>query len=151
VMTGLRNRRGFFLEAEQTLKVAQRQHAQSAVIYADIDDMKRINEELGQEAGDRLIRDAADIFMESFRSADVVARFGGDEFVAFTLDDDHPDVVLQRIRKNLHAFSLMEERPYRVSFSTGIVQCDPLVDRSLADYLQLADQQMYEQKRRRLH
>jgi diguanylate cyclase (GGDEF)-like protein len=151
VLTGLRNRRGFFLHAEQTFRVAQRQHAKSAVIYADVDDLRQVNEELGHEAGDRLIRDAARIFRESFRGADVVARVGGDEFVAFTLDDDHPDAVLERIRKNLHAFNLMEERPYQVSFSTGIVQCDPAGDETLSDYLLLADQQMYTQKRRRLH
>lgn len=151
VLTGLRNRRGFFLHAEQTFRVAQRQHAKSAVIYADIDDLRQVNEELGHEAGDRLVRDAARIFRESFRGADVVARVGGDEFVAFTLDDDHPDAVLARIEKNLHAFNLMEERPYQVSFSTGIVQCDPAGDETLSDYLLLADQQMYTQKRRRLH
>jgi diguanylate cyclase (GGDEF)-like protein len=151
VLTGLRNRRGFFLFAEHTFRVAQRQHAKSAVIYADVDDLRRVNEELGHDGGDRLIRDAARIFRESFRGADVVARVGGDEFVAFTLDDEHPDAVLERIHKNLHAFNLMEERPYQVSFSTGIVQCDPAGDQTLSDYLLLADQQMYTHKRRRLH
>lgn len=151
VLTGLRNRRGFFLYAEHTFRVAQRQHAKSAVIFADVDDLRRVNEELGHDAGDRLIRDAARIFRESFRGADVVARVGGDEFVAFTLDDEHPDALLERIRQNLHAFNLMEERPYEVSFSTGIVQCDPAGDQTLSDYLLLADQQMYTQKRRRLH
>jgi diguanylate cyclase (GGDEF)-like protein len=151
VMTGLRNRRGFFLEAGQTFKVAQRQHASSAVIFADVDGLKVINDEFGHDAGDSLIRDAADIFRASFRKADVVARLGGDEFAAFTLNDEHPGVVLQRIRSNLQAFNLMEERPYKLSLSTGIVQCDPGGDMSLLDYVTVADQQMYEHKRRRLH
>jgi diguanylate cyclase (GGDEF)-like protein len=151
VLSGLNNRRGFFLHAEQTFKVAQRRHARSAVIFADIDGLKLVNDELGHEEGDNLIRDAAAVFRESFREADVVARLGGDEFVAYTLDDAQPEVILERLRANLHAFNLMQERPYRVEISTGIVQCDPATEQTLLNYVLLADQRMYTQKRRRLH
>jgi diguanylate cyclase (GGDEF)-like protein len=151
VLTGLRNRRGFFLHAEQLFKVAQREQAPSAVIFADVDDLKQVNDELGRDAGDHLIRDAAEVFRESFRAADVAARFGGDEFVAYTLNDEQPGVILDRIRNNLRAFNLMRERPYQVSLSAGIVQCDPSGEQMLSDYVSLADQQMYAQKWRRLH
>jgi diguanylate cyclase (GGDEF)-like protein len=151
VLTGLRNRHGFFLHAEQLYKVAQRQHASSAVIFADVDGLKRVNEELGHDAGDHLLRDAAEVFRELFRAADVVARLGGDEFVAYTLADDHPGVILERIRSHLRAFNLMRERPYEVSLSAGIVQCDPAGAQPLSNYIALADQQMSAQKRRRLH
>lgn len=151
VLTGLRNRRGFLLQAEQLFKLAQRQHAHSAVIFADVDDLKQVNDELGHDAGDHLLRDAAAVFRESFRGADVIARLGGDEFVAYTLNDEQPKVILGRICDNLRAFNLMQERPYTVSISAGIVQCDPDGEHSLLAYMQLADQQMYQQKRRRLH
>jgi diguanylate cyclase (GGDEF)-like protein len=151
VLTGLCNRRGFFVHAEQAYKVGQRQHVPSAVIYADIDGLKYVNDELGHDVGDRLIHDAARVFQASFRTTDVVARLAGDEFVAFTLDDEQPDAVLERIARNLEAFNLMEERPYQVSLSTGIVQCDPAEDLSLSDYLGMAYQKISEHKRRRLH
>jgi len=151
VLTGLNNRRGFFLHAEQSFKLAQRRHARSAVIFADIDGLKLVNDELGHEVGDNLIRDAAAVFRESFRDADVIARMGGDEFVAYTLDDAQPLVILERLRANLHAFNLMQERPYRVEISTGIVQCDPAADQNLRNYVLLADQRMYAHKRSRLH
>jgi diguanylate cyclase (GGDEF)-like protein len=151
VLTGLNNRRGFFLHAEQSFKVAQRRHARSAVIFADIDGLKLVNDELGHEVGDNLIRDAAAVFRESFREADVVARLGGDEFVAYTLDDAQPQVILERLRANLHAFNLMQERPYRIEISTGIVQCDPAAEQNLLNYVLLADQRMYAHKRSRLH
>jgi diguanylate cyclase (GGDEF)-like protein len=151
VLTGLNNRRGFFVHAEQMFKVAQRRHARCAVIFADVDRLKQVNDKLGHEAGDELIRDAAAVFRETFREADVVARFGGDEFVAFTLDDAKPQIVLERLRDNLRAFNLMQERPYEVSISAGIVQCDPAADQSLLSYVLLADQKMYVQKRRHLH
>jgi diguanylate cyclase (GGDEF)-like protein len=151
VLTGLNNRRGFFVHAEQIFKVAQRKHAHSAVIFADVDGLKHVNDGLGHEAGDSLIRDAAAVFRESFRNADVVARLGGDEFVAFTLDDGQPQAILSRLQTNLHAFNLMQDRPYLVSVSAGIVQCDPVGRQNLLSYVVLADQQMYAQKRRRLH
>ncbi|MGJ7913927.1 diguanylate cyclase [Massilia sp. LXY-6] len=151
VLTGLYNRRGFLLQAEQIYKVARRQHTKSAVIFADIDGLKRMNDELGHDAGDRLIRDAALVFRESFRHADVVARLGGDEFVAYTLDDEQPDVILQRIQAKLRAFNLMQERPYAVSISAGAVQCDANSGQTLSHYILLADAQMYAQKRTRMH
>lgn len=151
VLTGLHNRRGFFVHAEQVFKLAQRKRARSAVIFADVDGLKGVNDELGHEAGDGLIRDAASVFRESFRDADVVGRLGGDEFVAYTLDDGQPRIILARLHANLHAFNLMQERAYRVSISAGIVQCDPASEQNLLNYIVLADQQMYLHKRRRLH
>jgi diguanylate cyclase (GGDEF)-like protein len=151
VLTGLYNRRGFFLQAEQIYKLARRERTKSAVIFADIDGLKRVNDELGHDAGDHLIRDAASIFLASFREADVVARLGGDEFVAYTLGEEHPIVILHRIQAKLRAFNLMGERQYAVSISAGVVQCDANGERTLADYVLLADQQMYVQKRSRLH
>ncbi|WP_020654964.1 GGDEF domain-containing protein [Massilia niastensis] len=151
VLTGLYNRRGFFLQAEQVFKVAQRKHANSAVIFADIDGLKRVNDDLGHDMGDRLIRDAAIVFRQSFRQADVVSRLGGDEFVAYTLDDEQPEAILARIRARLRAFNLSQERPYSVSISVGVVQCDPGGAQTLSHYVQLADRQMYAQKRSRLH
>lgn len=151
VLTGLYNRRGFFLQAEQIYKLARRKRTQSAVIFADIDGLKRVNDELGHEAGDRLLQDAAGVFRESFRQADVLARLGGDEFVAYTLDDEQPGVILQRIQANLRAFNLMQERPYAVSISAGVVKCDSGSSHSLSHYVLLADKQMYAQKRSRMH
>jgi diguanylate cyclase (GGDEF)-like protein len=151
VLTGLHNRRGFFLQAEQIYKLAQRKHTKSAVIFADIDGLKRVNDELGHDAGDHLIQDAALVFRESFRHADVVARLGGDEFAAYTLDDEQPGVILQRIQTNLRAFNLIQERPYTVSISAGVVQCDSGGGQTLSHYVLLADEQMYAQKRSRMH
>ena len=151
VLTGLYNRRGFFLQAEQIYRLARRQRTKSAVIFADIDGLKRVNDQLGHEAGDAMIKDAALVFRQSFRHADVVARLGGDEFVAYTLDDEQPGVILARIEANLSAFNLMQERPYCVSISAGVVLVDSSADQTLSHYVLLADEQMYAQKRSRLH
>lgn len=151
VLTGLYNRRGFFLQAEHSYKLARRQRAPSAVIFADIDGLKGVNDRLGHDAGDRLIQDAALVFRQSFRNADVVARLGGDEFVAFTLDDEQPDAILARLQANLQAFNLMQERPYTVAISAGVVRCDASSKQTLSQYVLEADKQMYVQKRSRMH
>ncbi len=146
VMTGMLNRRGFFLNAEHSFKVARRQEVPGALIYADLDELKAVNDELGHDAGDRLIQDAGRILQASFRNSDVVARFGGDEFAAFTLDATQPNKILARIQSNIKTFRQHSSLPYRISLSIGIVQCNPLSDLTLSDYLSLADKQMYEKK-----
>jgi diguanylate cyclase (GGDEF)-like protein len=149
VMTGLLNRRGFFLHAERSFKVARRQGMPSALIFADIDGLKTVNDELGHDAGDRFIQDGARILQDSFRDSDVVARLGGDEFAAFTLGSTQPQVILARIQEKIQGLRQHSSLPYQISFSTGIVQCDPSSDLTLSNYLALADKQMYEQKKGR--
>lgn len=123
----------------------------SAVIYADIDGLKLVNDQLGHETGDQLIRDAAAVLRESLRDTDVLARLGGDEFVAFALNDAPASVILARLRDNLQAFNLMQDRTYALSISAGAVQCDPGSDVPLLDYVQRADREMYLHKRSCLH
>jgi diguanylate cyclase (GGDEF)-like protein len=151
VLTGLNNRRGFFVQAEHLFNLARRRQSGCAVIYADIDGLKRVNDQLGHAAGDRLIQDAASVLRESLRDSDVLARFGGDEFVAFALDDAHPRVILARLLENLRAFNLMQERTYLLALSAGAVRCDPGSGTALLDYVQSADREMYLHKRSCLH
>ena len=148
MLTGLLNRRGFFLHAERSFKVARRQRLPSQLVFVDIDDLKSINDAYGHEVGDDLIEDMAHVLQQSFRDADVVARIGGDEFAAFTIDASQPDVLLARLHDSLAGFGRRPDSPYRISFSTGIVQCDPTSTLTLTDYLLQADQLMYEQKRK---
>jgi len=147
VLTGMQNRRGFFMQAEQSFKMAQRQGLASALIFVDIDRLKTINDSLGHEMGDHLIQDSAQVLNDSFRASDVVARMGGDEFAAFTVDASHPEAILARIQNKIERFNQQADRPYEISFSTGIVQCDPSSHLTLGDYLAMADEKMYVQKR----
>jgi diguanylate cyclase (GGDEF)-like protein len=143
-LTGLNNRRGFFLDAERSFQIAQRQRMQSAVIFADVDNLKTVNDEQGHDVGDQLIRDAATVLRDSLRTTDVIARLGGDEFAAFTVLDDCPDRIVERLGARLQNFNRAQPaRKYDVALSTGIVRCDPDSNMSLADYLLDADKAMY--------
>ena len=81
-MTGLRNRRGFLILAAQHARVAQRRAVPFAIVFADLNGLKMINDTLGHEAGDNSIRFVAGILRNTFRESDIIARLGGDEFVA---------------------------------------------------------------------
>ncbi|WP_220459810.1 GGDEF domain-containing protein [Rugamonas fusca] len=151
VLTGLNNRRGFFVRTEPLFRLAQRQHRGSALVYVDIDALKVVNDTLGHAVGDQMIRDAAAVLRASLRDADVLARMGGDEFVAYALDEAQPHALLSRLQQALDAFNRLRQRPYLLSLSAGMVSCDPAASTTLSDYIQQADDAMYEHKRRRLH
>jgi PAS domain S-box-containing protein len=80
-LTGLYNRRGFLAVTEQHLAAIRRSERVPVILYADLDGLKVINDSLGHREGDRALVKAAEIFREIFRTSDIVARFGGDEFV----------------------------------------------------------------------
>jgi diguanylate cyclase (GGDEF)-like protein len=102
-LTGLGNRRAFFTQAEQRIRVLERAQALFVLVYADLDGLKTANDTLGHEVGDLLLMDAARVLSTTFRTTDLIARLGGDEFVALaeaSAEDD--DVrVLQRIEHQI--------------------------------------------------
>jgi diguanylate cyclase (GGDEF)-like protein len=87
-LTGLLNRRGFHERAEIELARAKRAGTSIAVVSLDIDHFKLINDEWGHDAGDRVLARLGDIFRAETREGDVVARMGGEEFVALLSGSD---------------------------------------------------------------
>ena len=85
-LTGISNRRGLFVELGRMLEVAQRSHAVIHLAFIDLDGFKQINDDYGHDAGDRFLIEIANNLVRGVRQADVVARYGGDEFVVFGLD-----------------------------------------------------------------
>lgn len=79
-LTGLYNRRGFLAMFEQFIKIARRQKNMVFMLYADLDNLKVINDTYGHNEGDMALREVATIFKETFRDSDILARIGGDEF-----------------------------------------------------------------------
>lgn len=84
-LTGLYNRRGFVTIASEQLKLAHRLGQSVALAFFDLDEMKGINDSFGHDAGDRALKSTAGILKSAFRSADVLARWAGDEFVALAV------------------------------------------------------------------
>jgi two-component system, cell cycle response regulator len=98
-LTGLANRRGFAVRAEDDLRRARRTGTPFVLAVADVDGLTAINAAHGRLEGDRALRDAASVLRSTFRESDVVARVGGDEF-ALLLRDAGPDCQ-ERARRRL--------------------------------------------------
>jgi diguanylate cyclase (GGDEF)-like protein/PAS domain S-box-containing protein len=147
-LTKAYNRRGFMALAEQQIKVAHRTKKEMSLFYADLDDLKKINDSLGHEAGDAALVEAADILRDAFRDSDIIARLGGDEFVVLAIDagEGQAASLTRRIRDRAQARNLRPESAFRVSFSLGIVRYDPDNPCSLSDLLAMADRRMYQDK-----
>jgi diguanylate cyclase (GGDEF)-like protein len=151
-MTGLLNRRGFIKHAGDLLNHCKNGEARFAVFFADMDGLKQINDTLGHAEGDRAIIDMSVIFKQVFRSEDVIARFGGDEFTAFMLNVpwDFKATIEKRAAGLLSQFNRVEKRAYTLSFSLGSVMGTVDENPELDDILKMADKVLYQQKREKM-
>jgi diguanylate cyclase (GGDEF)-like protein len=147
-LTGLANRRGFMLLGDQQLRLAQRTGRGLTLASIDLDGLKTINDTFGHAEGDIAIVQTADILRTSFRAADILARFGGDEFVALAIDTDQSSerVLLERLRSRLNDYNLVHCRGYRLAFSIGLAHFDPKHWTSLEALMEQADRHLYSQK-----
>jgi diguanylate cyclase (GGDEF)-like protein len=147
-LTGLCNRRGFFNIAEQHIKLAQRTANNLFVIYADLDDMKRINDIFGHVEGDLALLETANILKMTFRESDTIARIGGDEFAILALEVDKTDIntIRERLLKNIDEWQAKTNYSFKLSISIGIAYYDNNNPCSIGELLHEADKMMYQEK-----
>jgi diguanylate cyclase (GGDEF)-like protein len=141
-LTTLYNRLYF---TEELSRLERGRHFPVSIIIADIDFLKQVNDSLGHEAGDRMIRAAADILRKGVRGEDVVARLGGDEFGILlpSAGVETAARVMERIRE-IEVLANEETTEFAISISYGIATAEE--PGPLADTMRLADQRMYEDK-----
>jgi len=147
-LTSLYNRRGFFALGNQVLKISMRTKKGLFLLYADVDNLKAINDAYGHREGDMVLVEIAHILKENFRESDIIARIGGDEFVVFPLGSkgDNTEVITTRLKKCIEIQNAKVKRRYNVSISVGLSYYDPLNPCSIDELLARGDQAMYEQK-----
>jgi diguanylate cyclase (GGDEF)-like protein len=148
-LTKLYNRRGFLFVGDQAYALAKRQKKRTAVLFADMDGLKSINDKHGHQRGDESIREFGTVLKATLRATDVTARLGGDEFVAllYDVDDAHVAGVEQRLRDALEVWNARGTSAYRLAASMGFARPGLDDDRPLEGVLQEADVMMYEKKR----
>ncbi|HWX67432.1 MAG TPA: EAL domain-containing protein [Rhodanobacter sp.] len=148
VVTGLPNRRLLFELLEQARTRAMRQHSLLAVGVLDLDRFKRVNDTIGHGGGDHVLAEASTRILDMLREADVLARFGGDEFalVISGLDSrEQLDVISRCILQALRApFNLLGEQMY-LSASIGWTLF-PLDESDAEGLIRHADLAMYAAK-----
>ena len=150
-LTGLNNRRGFTLLAEQEVKLAHRINRIMLLFFCDVDDLKGINDTHGHSQGDLALQEASAILKETFREADILARLGGDEFVVLAVDAslESAESMTNRIQVALERRNQKGERPYQLTLSMGVARCDPEVPSTVSELIVQADALMYDQKQAR--
>lgn len=148
-LTGLYNRRGFLVLAEQQLRLADREKIGIFMLYADMDRLKMINDNFGHKEGDRAIIEISGILKTTYRNSDVIARIGGDEFVVIPVGTsrDNVDIVAGRLRESLEKYNREKKGSYELSLSVGTAYYDPATPCSIDELLRHADRMMYEQKK----
>jgi diguanylate cyclase (GGDEF)-like protein len=148
-LTSLVNRRGLMPLLEHQLEVARRHHEPVAVLFADLDGLKAVNDGLGHGVGDEMLAETAAILVDTFRSSDVSARIGGDEFCVMLTADSaaSTEAAIARLQHSIRTANRFPDRPYRLSLSIGVATFDPERPVSAHDLIAEADERMYEHKR----
>ncbi|NDV22851.1 diguanylate cyclase [Desulfovibrio sp. JC022] len=147
-LTGLPNRVLFDDRLKQALSQAKRNHMKVAILYADLDNFKQVNDELGHMAGDTVLKEVSGRFSDCLRASDTLSRIGGDEFI-FILQDvgtsNEIEVVAQRIIDSMRAPFYIGEKVYRIGVSIGIATF-PDKSEDKEKLIRIADEAMYKAK-----
>ncbi len=148
-LTGLYNRRGFITLANQQLKIANRLKRGVLILYADIDNMKYINDTFGHREGDMALVETGYILKEVFRQSDIIARIGGDEFVVFPIEiiDTSIEALSARFQEYINTCNVNRKRDYQLTISTGIVYHEYECPYTIEELISQADKAMYNQKK----
>jgi len=148
-LTKLLNRRGFM---EKALHLVGKNKGKSAyMVFADVDHLKEINDSFGHAAGDFAIISAADYLRTNLPKDAVIARIGGDEYVALVVTDEenYGQQIVPNIKAFAEEFNQNTDKPFYVEMSVGVYEfvCDSGMD--LGELFKKSDAVLYEQKRSR--
>ncbi|MCG2722757.1 MAG: GGDEF domain-containing protein [Thermodesulfovibrionales bacterium] len=148
-LTGLYNRRGFLIMVKHFLKIVKRQKKGVFLLYADVDELKRINDTWGHTEGDAALIETAKILKNNYRESDIIARISGDEFVIIPVGtgQDCIDIVVNRLKEALDIYNAQSNCGYKLSLSVGIAFYDPEHPCTIEKLLAQADKSMYEHKK----
>lgn len=147
-LTQIANRRGLLASFDIERARLEREGGSLCIGLLDIDNFKRLNDELGHSAGDEALKALAAVVSKTLRPTDMVARYGGEEFVVLLPGTpvDEAQQILTRLQRSLSGGLFMhDEKQVFVTFSAGVsAYC---LDERIEDTLERADQALYEAKR----
>ena len=147
-LTGLKNRRGFLTETQAVISSSINEEQRAILLFADMDNLKIVNDTFGHEDGDFALRTIATALKSSLRNGDIIGRIGGDEFVAFALlnSQQSADLIANRIHKRLADINANSDKPYYIEASIGIVDFICHTDLDIQTLIKQADDALYENK-----
>ncbi len=146
-LTGLINRHRMHEVLDKEWHRLQRQARPTTLIMMDLDHFKRVNDTLGHQVGDEVLKRFAMLADTYLRDADVVSRWGGEEFLVFCPDTsaDQALIALNRLREQVHVRPFLQSHPdLQITFSAGLATLRP--SESMANAIERADQALYQAK-----
>lgn len=148
-LTGISNRRGFNLQAKQTLDFCANNTIPASLVFIDLNHFKKINDNYGHLIGNQALKTFAHIFKAAAGTSDIVARSGGDEFLALlpNAKEQHAAMFVEQLRKSINEFNVINPLQYKLSFAYGIVEFNPAQPMGLHELISESDHMMYKQKR----
>jgi diguanylate cyclase (GGDEF)-like protein len=146
-LTGVHNRRHFMSRATEELKRCRRHRHQFGMLILDADHFKRINDTLGHPQGDRVLVAIAQTLRKALRETDLVARFGGEEFVIGLPETplEQTIFVAERLRSSIEALQI-EGQPWPVTVSIGVCAYPVANTDNVDEMLKLVDDALYRAK-----
>lgn len=148
-LTGINNRRGFLDSVQSQISSQYNVGKQAMIVFADMDNLKQVNDTFGHKDGDFAIKSIANILQKSFGDDDIIGRIGGDEFVAFTMVDSltYPSEIKAKIAEYSKELNDTDDKPYFIDVSIGIASftCSPTMN--IEEILHNADEALYENKK----
>ncbi len=151
-LTGLLNRRAFLRQAEHLKQLAERQQFPLSVALIDLDFFKQINDQYGHQAGDTVLRAFAKAANSTLRQTDLCGRFGGEEFILLTTQQDTAAFAasLQRLQQCFAELCVQDNQlGFAVSFSAGIatvLEQSTGWNQDIEEAIRQADEQLYRAK-----
>ena len=150
-LTGIFNRRGFYESANSIFTSRDNEGKKGVLIFADLDNLKKINDSFGHEEGDFAIITAAGYLQKGLRNTDVVARIGGDEFAAFAIFEDESIILTlpSRIKGIIQKYNEGSDKEYNVTMSIGVYELTCSPSEKIRMYMEGADLRLYEDKKKK--
>ena len=147
-LTGVYNRGSGMKLLTEKVRESKVSEDPLSICFIDINGLKSVNDILGHEKGDELIRSCADVFSSSIRSSDFVARWGGDEFLIVfpSSTEKTAEKVWNRIYNEIESINSTEDRDYIISASHGIEEFNKRDSYEIDVLVKAADEKMYEEK-----
>jgi diguanylate cyclase (GGDEF)-like protein/PAS domain S-box-containing protein len=149
-MTGLYNHRYFFELANREFRAAKRYHRPLAILMFDIDRFKQVNDTFGHAVGDKVLVQIAETLASQLRTADVLSRYGGDEFIIMLPQTSAQQALplAERIRTSVEELSIeVENIPLSITLSIGIAEIQrELTDENIEYIAKRADKALYTAK-----
>lgn len=150
-LTGISNRRSFSFLSNKTLEYCRTASLPTSLIYFDLNRFKQINDEFGHQCGDDALVAFSQLLVSCFRESDVIARVGGDEFVALMPSATKIGAInkLKQLESMLVEVNNSKQFPFNIDFCYGIAERQPSDTLSVDALLQIADEKMYCMKGKR--